>query len=361
MKLQQNHFFWLDALRFVAAFFVVFSHTRNDFFLPWGELPSEQHNIFSFIFYFLGRLGHEAVIVFFVLSGFLVGGRGIEKIQKGNFNVASYLIDRFSRIYPPLLITIIFYYITCIFIQSEKWDWYVAICNFFNLQGVLCKSLVSPFWSLSYEWWFYVVLASVGLMTTRKKTIGFILFVISTSIFVINVMQLHYLLIWIIGAVSYLTRPSKRNIWILCIALFGILFGIILWQISKDSNSIQLFFNLENRKIIEIFLAMMMAIFVQQIILFKPKRKLTRFLECKLGELAKFSYTLYLAHRVILMWIFCFIYDKGNGSMSFNSFISYFIIVAICFLGCWILYMCAEKYSPNIRKFLKSRFIYNNQ
>lgn len=101
MKLKQNHFYWLDALRFIAAFMVLFSHTRNDFFLPWGELPSEQHNPISFIFYFLGRLGHEAVIVFFVLSGFLVGGRGFERIQKGDFRIANYLIDRFSRIYPP--------------------------------------------------------------------------------------------------------------------------------------------------------------------------------------------------------------------------------------------------------------------
>lgn len=101
MELKKNHFYWLDALRFIAAFMVLFSHTRNDFFLPWGELPSEQHNPISFVFYFLGRLGHEAVIVFFVLSGFLVGGRGFERIQKGNFRIANYLIDRFSRIYPP--------------------------------------------------------------------------------------------------------------------------------------------------------------------------------------------------------------------------------------------------------------------
>lgn len=362
MELKQNHFYWLDALRFIAAFMVLFSHTRNDFFLPWGELPSEQHNPISLVFYFLGRLGHEAVIVFFVLSGFLVGGRGFERIQKGDFRIANYLIDRFSRIYPPLLITILFYFITCIFIDTENWDWAVAFCNLLNLQGICCKSLVSPFWSLSYEWWFYLVLATIGLIATRKrKMAGFLLFVITTSIFIVNIMKLHYLLIWIIGAISYLTRPDKKNIWVLCSSFIGILVGIILWQISTDSNSIQIAFKIENSKIIEVFLATMVAIFVQQIILYEPKNNFVHYIEYNLGRLAIFSYTLYLAHRVVLMWVFKFIFDKSNGDMSVYSFCSYFAILAICLFSCWILYLCAEKYSPNIRKYLKNKFIHYNQ
>ena len=34
MKEQKKiHFAWLDALRFIAAFLVLFCHSRNDFFL----------------------------------------------------------------------------------------------------------------------------------------------------------------------------------------------------------------------------------------------------------------------------------------------------------------------------------------
>ena len=68
------HYPWLDVMRFLAALMVVFCHSRNAFFLPYGELSPEQQTPFSMAFYALGRLGHEAVIVFFVLSGFLVGG-----------------------------------------------------------------------------------------------------------------------------------------------------------------------------------------------------------------------------------------------------------------------------------------------
>ena len=145
----KSHFYWLDALRFVAAFMVLFSHTRNDYFMAYGDLPASQHGFVTFVFYTLGRLGHEAVVVFFVLSGFLVGGRCFERIQNGTMNVKSYLIDRFSRIYPPLITAIIFYYVTCLFIPTEHWEWGKAIGNLLNLQGVFCDSLVSPFWSLS--------------------------------------------------------------------------------------------------------------------------------------------------------------------------------------------------------------------
>ena len=100
---KNKHFYWLDALRFIAAFTVLFSHSRNDFFLMYGDLPANQQGILTFIFYTLGRLGHEAVITFFVLSGFLVGGRGIERIIQGKFYIKSYAIDRFCRIYPPPL------------------------------------------------------------------------------------------------------------------------------------------------------------------------------------------------------------------------------------------------------------------
>ena len=97
----KQHFYWLDALRFIAAFMVLLSHARNTFFPAFGDLPADQQNIFSMALTMFCRMGHEAVIIFFVLSGFLVGGRGWERILNGTMNVGGYAIDRFSRIYPP--------------------------------------------------------------------------------------------------------------------------------------------------------------------------------------------------------------------------------------------------------------------
>ena len=89
----REHLAWLDALRFIAAFLVLFCHSRNDFFLKYNYLPVDQQGIGAFVFYTLGRLGPEAVIVFFVLSGFLVGGKGLERIINGSFKLRGYVVD----------------------------------------------------------------------------------------------------------------------------------------------------------------------------------------------------------------------------------------------------------------------------
>lgn len=107
---ERVHYYWLDALRFIAAFMVLLSHSRSTFFPAFGDLPAEQHNVLTMAFTLFCRLGHEAVVIFFVLSGFLVGGRGIERMQNGTMKVGSYAIDRFSRIYPPTCRSIILLY-----------------------------------------------------------------------------------------------------------------------------------------------------------------------------------------------------------------------------------------------------------
>lgn len=72
-----THLPWIDTMRFVAAFLVLYAHSFCDFFRPYFELDASQQNIVSYLFYSMSRFGHEAVIIFFVLSGYLVGGRGI--------------------------------------------------------------------------------------------------------------------------------------------------------------------------------------------------------------------------------------------------------------------------------------------
>ncbi len=47
------------------------------------------------------------VVVFFVLSGFLVGGAVIERARGGKAFMRNYLIDRTSRIYVVLVPTIL--------------------------------------------------------------------------------------------------------------------------------------------------------------------------------------------------------------------------------------------------------------
>jgi len=62
----------LDMARWISAFLVVLHHFRNNLFVGWEQLADK--TIFAKVFYFVSLLGHESVMVFFVLSGFFVGG-----------------------------------------------------------------------------------------------------------------------------------------------------------------------------------------------------------------------------------------------------------------------------------------------
>lgn len=353
----QRHFYWLDALRFVAAFMVLFGHSRNDFFLMWNDLPSEQQTLLASLFYLLGRLAHESVLVFFVLSGFLVGGKGLERIIEGSFDTKEYLVARFSRIYPPLFTAIVFYYITCAVIPSQDWNWITAFGNMLNLQGILSKCLVSPFWSLAYEWWFYMVVALLGLSLSKGKAsvklLGFVGFCLVIGIFTLGNMKMHYLIVWLIGAVAYLVRPTSPNKCMLFVALLGIITGVAMLQMSSGSNSIHFTLKIANRPFLEIYMALMISLLIQQLVLNEPKPGVSKAIEMCLGKMSKFSYTLYLSHRIVLLWIFYFICEKSGGQMTCSSFALYMCIIMVCLLSCWCLYLVSEKHTLAIRNKIK--------
>jgi hypothetical protein len=75
----------------------VFGHTRNWYFLNIGVV--EQPGVLLKLFYFVTVLEKEAVVIFFVLSGFLIGGSLANSMQRGGFDLGRYLIARFVRIY----------------------------------------------------------------------------------------------------------------------------------------------------------------------------------------------------------------------------------------------------------------------
>ncbi len=91
----------LDFLRWTSALAVLVGHVRMFLFPPLESIPHAGIGLKTF--FLLTGFGNQAVMVFFVLSGFLVGGRAAEKISDGTFRMADYMADRVSRLYPVFL------------------------------------------------------------------------------------------------------------------------------------------------------------------------------------------------------------------------------------------------------------------
>src|SRR5690348_5650474 len=102
-----SHYEWLDLVRFLAALLVVSAHVRGTVFREYSALAADSRNLAVASFFALTRLGHEAVIVFFVLSGYLVGGRAFERIARGRFVPGEYAVDRITRIWIPLVLALL--------------------------------------------------------------------------------------------------------------------------------------------------------------------------------------------------------------------------------------------------------------
>lgn len=351
MKEQKKiHFAWLDALRFIAAFLVLFCHSRNDFFLKYNYLDADQQGPVTFLFYLIGRLGSEAVFTFFILSGFLVGGPGLERIMNSTFKLRSYIVDRSVRIMIPLLSAVLLFIIIAPIVGSDI-HWGRVIGNLLSLQCIICDPLVSPFWSLSYEVWFYIVLAALALIMRHQK-IGYLLFVICCMVYIR--MNPLYLLMWLIGAAAYLTRPKKLNKWHFIASIALMITAIALTQMTKASKAMS--FDLP--KIGEgynLFLCIAMGWFVQQIILLEPHKKWLQKIEQGFGKLANFSYTLYLTHRIVLLVIFTLWLEKEKADMSIHNILLFTGILLSCLIVAYIVYVLAEKHTQKVKSIIKQR------
>jgi peptidoglycan/LPS O-acetylase OafA/YrhL len=134
----------------------------------------------------LFRFGQEAVISFFLLSGFVINYSSLSNRPKTNI----YLFNRFIRIYPMLIISIFLSLIISVYINkdSESINFYTLLGNLCMLQD--CQSLKpgvlfntfggnSPLWSLSYEWWFYCLYGIILHYDYDKRKATYLVIVVS--------------------------------------------------------------------------------------------------------------------------------------------------------------------------------------
>ena len=98
----------LDLVRGVSAIIVLLAHVRGFVLVDYGEV--EGAGAFTRAFYLTTGLHHQGVMVFFVLSGYFVGGSVLESLRAGRFRPSNYALARLSRLWvvliPALLLTL---------------------------------------------------------------------------------------------------------------------------------------------------------------------------------------------------------------------------------------------------------------
>jgi len=182
---------WLiDAMRLLAAWLVLAGHARILTMVHAGEMPSLSSG--QKFFYFLTAQGSSSVMVFFVVSGYLVGGGVLKDLRAGVWSFSKYAVARISRIYtvliPALLVGgvvdcggIYFFPIARAYAEpnygvmlpisiSENISWMAMLGNIFAMQDVLVPTFGSnkPLWSLANEVWYYIIFPLFVLPLFRR-------------------------------------------------------------------------------------------------------------------------------------------------------------------------------------------------
>ncbi|MBD2176821.1 acyltransferase [Pseudanabaena sp. FACHB-1998] len=146
----------LEGLRGLAAIWVAYSHI---FFYEF-KLDPAYHPAFAFGSFF--NAAHGGILIFFALSGYVIGLTNQLPFSKSN--VIRYLLRRFIRLYPIYIIAIILGVLA-----SPTDSWKTIVGNLFFLQGGVTALLSGNgvLWTLHYEIVYYIFF--LGIWYFRPK------------------------------------------------------------------------------------------------------------------------------------------------------------------------------------------------
>jgi peptidoglycan/LPS O-acetylase OafA/YrhL len=358
-----NHWPLLDFLRATAALLVLFGHTRNWYFLNIGVV--EQPGALLKLFYFVTVLEQEAVVIFFVLSGFLIGGSIADSMQRGGFDLVRYLIARFVRIYvvyiPALIITEAIFLlgplvlsdpgagnIRPLFSEQELNFGGIsqAICHLAGLQGYSCYAWDQnpALWSLGYEWALYLFAPVIIQLIVWKASFGLRLIGIVLACAIAATICTHpekavfWFLVWFLGAGSYhLLRAGRLSLPYGLLGACLIIVGMAMARLKSASG-------LEANTLIAAGTAL--AIACRPMVEF---RLAPRFSSWAAG----FSYTLYAIHVPLVFLIVAIFQNLGfprdKIPPSTLAFMEFGITVAICVLVAYLVSLVTERKTSQIR------------
>jgi len=196
VRLSRGGSVFLDVLRFGAACTVLLSHFSH---------PAISSGLPNFV-----RAGHLAVAVFFVLSGFVIRYVTLTRETRAE----QYLIDRVSRIYsvvaPALVVTVLCEYLASFFphyysLVGHPILWrqvpFQVVANLtFQAQdwGYEIRPLSNgPFWSLSFECFYYAIYGLAFYRVRGSKFLCFLLLLVAGPS--ISLM----LMVWLLGCLTF--------------------------------------------------------------------------------------------------------------------------------------------------------------
>lgn len=324
--------FYLDLLRVTAAFGVLFVH---------ANLP-----LFSNALFLRAELGHKLVMVFFVLSGYLIAFT----VNKKNKGSERYLVDRFSRLYSVVIPALIFTFLidflgshfnplayTDQIAPDHKLLRFVLNAAFLQQVWSFCTKPSSngPFWSISYEFWYYILYWVFCYFKGIKQYIG-----IAVVCLIIGLKIILLLPVWILGVLAYkysdqlIIKKSLANLVFLATLLFIIVLTFV-WDFSVFSDRFvfgkaPLYFS--SQFVFDWVYGLLVALNLFSLKFISLKFEPPLVLENVIKYLSSVTFSIYLFHLPILIFIGAIIpYNKSSYLQTIS--LLFVLVIFVCLIS----------------------------
>ncbi|MCA0981203.1 acyltransferase family protein [Exiguobacterium aestuarii] len=207
----KKHSIELDSLRGLAALSVLIGHFLIVYPLfesnTYGLKGMEVLNLFKYTPLHFFWSGHQAVILFFVLSGFVLS----LAFYKENFNFTKewysiYIVKRLSRIYIPYIISTVIFIVLFIIINpkinigfsdfvnrnlNKEFNVFDIIGHLFLIGDYNAKAVNPVIWSLIHEMRISIIFPFLMLVILKLDTKFIISFAIIVGVFSQGIMFLY--------------------------------------------------------------------------------------------------------------------------------------------------------------------------
>lgn len=365
----------LNALRAAAAILVVVGHSWNALMQDYSGVV---HSPFVRLAYTASSLQHPAVMVFFVLSGFWVGGSVLRTVPGGRFSWKRFAIARLSRLWlvliPALALTAVitaigfhWYGDTAMFrgnpaYQLDLGDLHgrftvpVAFGNVAFLQGIHVKAFAinGPLWSLGYEFWFYfifplLVVAALGLRNRNVRAIA-ALAVAALTLALLGTKLTEYFLLWLFGAsaaafaaraVRFSDRWTWRQLTMMRFVTVVVVLVVSYWDKGHIGYASDVF--------VGIAATALVLLLVSDV---RPGSSIE-----PLAAYAHSSYSLYAIHFPILALVVAIIHPRidQRWTPTVSHFLAMLAIDAGIIACGWIFAQGTERHTDTVRRLLTAR------
>lgn len=235
----------LDLLRFLAVLAVYFAHYTDTFNVVYQIVP-ENHK-----YNFISRYGSIALLVFFMVSGYVVTMTSVKR------NLKDFIVSRLSRLYPLFWVSCLAAFILPRIIEAHSYLSFTSVkaflLNLTMVPMVFGYPLMNPvFHTLVIELSFYVFIALIIYFKLWNKLLiviaGLIFF--SLANLFLPAFPIHIIITpFVAGILFYLISVQHNAAWklysLLSANFICALFGarhltIQLQALSKEANAINI-------------------------------------------------------------------------------------------------------------------------